>query len=362
MYTMFGEPSKPDALMAFSDASASLLGSQPSQRSGERVQPDVPGDVHDPEGAPMRQVEIVEVGPRDGLQNEPTLLSTADKIELIARSVAAGARRIEVTAFVHPTRVPQMADAEAVMRDLERHDGVSYAGLVLNERGLDRALAAGVDEVNVVVVASDTFSMRNQGVPTEQGLDVAARVVAAVSGTEVRSTVTIAAAFGCPFEGEVDPAQVVELARRILAQGPDEIALADTIGVAVPAQMTGLVRRVVDLAQGVPVRAHLHNTRSTGYANAIAAIDAGVGALDASLGGIGGCPFAPSATGNIATEDLAWMLGRSGITTGLDLDGLIHASDWLATRLGRDLDAQIGRAGVFPSTPSPGGDEGPRPR
>ena len=267
----------------------------------------------------MNRVEICEVSPRDGLQNEDVLLSTADKVELVERAIRAGSRRIEVTSFVHPQRVPQMADAEAVMAAVPRTDGVSYAGLIMNQRGLDRALAAAVDEVNIVVVATDTFCDRNQGMTTEQSVAHAVELVAAARSAGIRTTITIGAAFGCPFEGEVPLDRLESVIRGVVDAGPDELALADTIGVAVPSDVTermGLARR---LSGGLPLRIHLHDTRHTGVANAIAAVAAGVAVLDASIGGMGGCPFAPNATGNVATEDLIYLFGRSGIDTGLDL-------------------------------------------
>lgn len=294
-----------------------------------------------------RTVQVVEVGPRDGLQNEATLVATPDKVRYVEALVAAGLRRIEAASFVHPDRVPQMADAEAVMAGVPRRPGVSYAGLVLNVRGLRRAVDAGVDEVNVVVVASDTFSRRNQGTTTAQGVAVAQDVVRGAAEAGLRTTVTIAAAFGCPFEGEVPVDRVVDVARRCAEAAPDEIALADTIGVGVPADVTrrlGAVRAVV----GQPLRCHFHNTRNTGYANAIAAVDAGVAALDASSGGIGGCPFAPAATGNIATEDLQYLLQRSGVDTGLALEALLAPSVLVAGLLRADLPALLPRAGGFP--------------
>lgn len=308
---------------------------------------------------PNDAVEIVEVGPRDGLQNEQVLLETADKVELIRRAVEAGARRIEATSFVHPRLVPQMADAEAVMAGV-RADGflpdgvdpgdVRYIGLVLNPRGLDRALAAGVDEVNVVVVASETFSKRNQGVGIAEMLDAADDILARAGGAGVGTSVVIATSFGCPFEGEVDPQVVLDIAARCLAAGIDEIAVADTIGVGVPAQVRALVAGIRALPDGadVTLRAHFHNTRNTGYANALAAVEAGVGVLDSSLGGIGGCPFAPNATGNIATEDLLYLLHRSGIRTGLDLELAAATGTWVAERLGKQAPALLGRAGDFP--------------
>jgi hydroxymethylglutaryl-CoA lyase len=295
-----------------------------------------------------RMVELIEVAPRDGLQNESTLLDTATKVALIERAIAAGARRIEATSFVHPKLVPAMADAEDVMAAVPRRDDVSYIGLVLNRRGLDRALAAGVDEINAVVVASDTFNRRNQGVSTDESLAAWAGMAAAAHEAGVRASLTIAAAFGCPFEGEVDPDHVLRIAERALASGPDELALADTIGVGVPRQVRTLVGGVRELDTEVPLRLHLHNTRNTGYANALAGIEAGVAALDASLGGIGGCPFAPNATGNIATEDLVYLLERSGVATELDLDRLNVEAAWLGEQLGTTVPGQLSRAGTFP--------------
>ncbi len=295
-----------------------------------------------------RQVSIVEVAPRDGLQNERARLDTAGKVELIACSVAAGLRRIEVTAFVNPSRVPQMADADAVVAALPRHPDVSYIGLVLNRRGLDRAVEAGVDEVNFVVVATDTFSRRNQGMDTAGALAAWNEVAAAARAAGTPASVTIAAAFGCPFEGEVTVGRVTELAARVADAGPDEIALADTIGVGVPSDVTERLGAVLAVAGGIPLRCHFHNTRNTGIANAYAAVEAGVAALDASTGGIGGCPFAPAATGNIPTEDLAWMLGRMGVDTGVSVPTVVDTAAWLGERLGQSVPALLGKAGVFP--------------
>ncbi|MDI1463098.1 hydroxymethylglutaryl-CoA lyase [Catellatospora sp. KI3] len=294
--------------------------------------------------------QIVEVGPRDGLQNEKTLLPTAVKVEYITRAVAAGVRRIEAVAFAHPARVPQMADAEAVLAAVPRPAGVSYIGLVLNRRGLDRALAsAGVDEVNYVVVATDEFSQRNQGMDTRASLAQWAEVGAAARQAGLRTTLTIAAAFGCPFTGEVSTERVREIAELGLAGQPDEICLADTIGVGVPRQVAALASAVRPLAPDVALRAHFHNTRNTGYANAVAALEHGFGALDASTGGIGGCPFAPAATGNIATEDLAWLLERSGVDTGTDPALLAATGTWIADQLAITAPALLGRAGAFPT-------------
>jgi len=296
----------------------------------------------------MADVELIEVGPRDGLQNEAAILPTADKVRLIERSVAAGLRRIEAVSFVNPKRVPQMADAEAVMERVPRQDGVRYAGLVLNPRGLDRALATGVDEVNVVVVATDEFSRRNQGCSVEEGLANWARIAADARAAGLFRSVTIAASFGCPFEGEVPAERVLELVRRIAESEPDEIALADTIGVGVPAQVRTLLSGAAEIAPGVPLRCHFHNTRNTGYANALTALDLGVSALDASTGGFGGCPFAPAATGNIATEDLLYALDRMGVRTGVKMAPITETAAWLSERLDSPVQALLGRAGPFP--------------
>jgi len=260
----------------------------------------------------MRSVEIVEVGPRDGLQSEPGVMPTAAKIEFIERLIAAGVRRLEVTSFVNPKRVPQMADAEQVLAGLAKRADVRYVGLVLNRKGFDRALAAGCNEVGMAVVASDTFNRRNQGVGTDESIAAWLEIARAARAAGIRAQVTVSAAFGCPFEGEMPLERVVEVARRCAEAEPFEIALADTIGVGVPAQVSGLVAAVrAALPPSIRLRAHFHNTRNTGLANAYAAVQAGVATLDASAGGIGGCPFAPAATGNIPTEDLIYMLGRS---------------------------------------------------
>ncbi|MBD2891122.1 (R)-citramalyl-CoA lyase [Actinomadura sp. RB99] len=291
---------------------------------------------------------VLEVGPRDGLQNEARVLAPDDRIAFIARCVDAGARRIEAVSFVNPKRVPQMAGAEEVMAGVPRRDGVSYSGLVLNRRGLDRALDAGADEVNVVLVASDTFSVRNQGSTMAEMLDAWDGIAAAAHDAGVPAGVTIAVAFGCPFEGETPPERVAEIARRAHAAGAFEIAIADTIGVGVPAQVRDLTARVRAAAPGTPLRFHFHNTRNTGYANALTAVDLGVTTLDASTGGFGGCPFAPAATGNIATEDLLYALHRSGVETGIDMDAVAETGTWLADLLGTPAPALLGRAGGYP--------------
>ncbi|MCE0762046.1 hydroxymethylglutaryl-CoA lyase [Pseudonocardia kujensis] len=290
---------------------------------------------------------IVEVGPRDGLQNERALLDTDAKVELIRLALAAGARRIEAVSFVRPDAVPAMADAEAVMERVPRSPGVSFIGLVLNPRGYRRAVAAGIDEVNVVVPASDGFAKANQNSTTAALTAVAEEVVAEASTAGLFTTVTVATAFGCPFDGEVDPARVFAIAERAARAGAREIAVADTIGVGVPTQVRELLEGVRSAAPGVATRAHFHNTRNTGYANAVTAYEWGVGSLDSSFGGIGGCPFAPNATGNIATEDLVALLDRMGVDTGLDLGALLPIADLLSELLDYRVPALLPRAGAF---------------
>ena len=295
-------------------------------------------------------VQAVEVGPRDGLQNERDIVDTATKVDLIARLIAAGARRIEVASFVNPRRVPQMADGDAVIAALPDRSDVSYIGLCLNRRGVERALATrdggrrGVDEAGCVLVASDTFGIRNQGQTIAEGIAANRAMLDAAARGGLVPQVTIAAAFGCPFEGDVPPARVVDLARHMADAGAVEIALADTIGVGVPAQVTDLFGRVGAAVPEVRLRAHFHDTRGSGIANAWAAYLAGVRVLDASVGGLGGCPFAPKATGNVATEDLLYLLDRSGVATGVDLTATIAVNRWLADRLGRPLPSRVARA------------------
>jgi len=297
-------------------------------------------------------IEVVEVGPRDGLQSEPAVLPTATKVEFIERAVGAGLRRIEVASFVNPKRVPQMADAEAVLAALPRREGVRYVALVLNARGFDRAAAAGCTEIGMVVAASDAFGLRNQGVTTRESVDAWREIAAASARLGIRAQVTVSTAFGCPFEGDVPAARVVEVVRSLAEAAPFEIALADTIGAGVPAQVTDLIGRVRDAVPGIALRCHFHNTRNTGLANAFAAVQAGVRTLDASLGGIGGCPFAPAATGNIPTEDLVYMLERSGYDTGVSLAAAIETCRWLQVQIGRPVPGMLVKAGDFPG-PAP---------
>lgn len=295
-----------------------------------------------------RRIEILEVGPRDGLQSEPEVLSTATKVELIRRLVDAGLKRIEVASFVNPKRVPQMADAEAVLAALPQKPSVQYVGLVLNRKGFDRALAAGCSEIGMVAVATDSFGERNQGATMEECIRGWEEIAPLAHAAGIRAQVTISVAFGCPFEGEVPPARVVEIARRLAAAKPLEIALADTIGVAVPSQVTALVEQVRAVIGAVPLRCHFHNTRNTAVANAYAAVLAGVNTLDASVGGVGGCPFAPNATGNVGTEDLVYMLSRSGYDTGIDLGRLIGTARWLQEQRGKPVPSMVSKAGGFP--------------
>ena len=296
-----------------------------------------------------RQITIVEVGPRDGLQSEPEILPTDSKVNFVELAIAAGIRRLEVASFVHPKRVPQMADAEALLDKLPDRDDVSYIGLIMNERGLDRALATRVDEIGMVVVASDTYNRKNQGVGTDESVAAWRAIAKRAKDNGLTANVMISAAFGCPYEGEVAVERIVDLAGQVVEAGPAELGIADSIGVAVPAQVTEVLGRVKEVTGDLPLRCHFHNTRNTGLANAQAAVEAGVRYLDASIGGIGGCPFAPAATGNIPTDDLLYMLDRSGIETGVALDKIIDASRWLERELGRGVPAMLPKAGMFPA-------------
>ena len=294
------------------------------------------------------QIELVEVGPRDGLQSEGVILPTATKLALIDRLIAAGVRRLEVASFVNPKRVPQMADAEAVLAGLPRRPDVSYIGLVLNRKGFERARAAGCDAVGMAVVASETFNRRNQGVGTEESIAAWQEIAPAARAAGIAPNVTISAAFGCPFEGEIDPGRVIEIALRCAESEPVEIALADTIGVAVPTQVEDLFGRLRERMPQLPLRAHFHNTRNTGLANVYAAVRAGVRAIDASVGGIGGCPFAPAATGNVPTEDVLYLLHRMGIETGVSIDRMIDTARWLERQIGKAVPGMLVKAGNFP--------------
>ncbi len=308
---------------------------------------------------PSDTVEIVEVAPRDGLQNEGCLVATHDKIGLIARCAAMGARRIEVGSFVNPQRVPQMADTAEVIAGLppRGHRSYSAIALCLNIRGVARAIAgradgmAGADEVGCVLVATDSFGLRNQGQTVADGLRATAEMIRLATADGLCAQVTIAAAFGCPFEGEVDPAHVVDLVLRTIDAGAQEVALADTIGVAVPRQVGDLCARVIDRAPpDFPFRVHLHDTRGLGPANAWAAYQAGIRTFDAALGGLGGCPYAPGAAGNVATEELAYLFGHSGVSNNIDLAAARAANQWLAGIVGRSLPSRVGRANDFPQS------------
>lgn len=295
-----------------------------------------------------RRISIVEVGPRDGLQSEPEILPTEAKIEYIRRAIDAGIRALEVTSFVHPKRVPQMADAEAVIAALPKCEDVRYIGLVLNRKGFERARDAGLGEIGMAVVASDTYNQRNQGVPTSESVRAWLEIARAARAAGMRANVMISSAFGCPFEGEVPLSRVLDLADQVMAGEPVELGIADSIGVGVPAQVTEMIAAIRGRWPAVPVRCHFHNTRNTGLANAQAALDAGAASLDASIGGIGGCPFAPAATGNIPTDDLLYMLDRSGVSTGVSLEKVVETSKWLQQQLGRSTPAMLPKAGIFP--------------
>jgi hydroxymethylglutaryl-CoA lyase/(R)-citramalyl-CoA lyase len=290
---------------------------------------------------------VCDVGPRDGLQNEARTLPPSTRAELCEQLSAAGLKKMEAASFVNPKLVPQMGGAEEVMSALHRLPGVVYAGLVLNEKGYDRAIATGVDEIHYALSAADEFGRRNQNATTDDGLKTALSLVTRARSDRVPITVTISVAFGSPFDGPVPAEHVLQIVERLMAVPPDEVCLADTIGVGVPAQVRELVRGAKAL--GATVGAHFHNTRNTGYANAVAALEEGVVSLDASVGGAGGCPFAPNATGNIATEDLVYLLRGLGVDMGIDLDALISTSRWLGAQLGKDLPGMLARAGDYPA-------------
>jgi hydroxymethylglutaryl-CoA lyase/(R)-citramalyl-CoA lyase len=289
-------------------------------------------------------ITICDVGPRDGLQNQPRILEPEVRATLVNRLADVGLRRIEAVSFVNPKLVPQMAGAEEVVDAIERRKGVLYAGLALNERGYDRLVVAGLDELHFAFAATETFNRKNQNASVEESVSAAERIAERAHADGVRATVTIGVSFGCPFEGRVDPGRVAGLAQR-LAETYDEVVFADTVGVAVPRQIRDVLGRA-ELGD-TPVGVHLHDTRNTGLANALAAVDAGATVLDASVGGIGGCPFAPRATGNISTEDLVYALEGEGIETGIDLEALIGIAEWLEGLLGGPLEGHVYRAGTF---------------
>ena len=288
---------------------------------------------------------VSDVGPRDGLQNESVTLSPSERAGLCEQLMAAGVRAVEAASFVNPKLVPQMAGAEEVIAGIHRREGAVLSGLALNERGFDRALAAGVDEIHYAFPVTDTFAQRNQNTTVAGGIATSRRLVERARQEGVPITVTLIVAFGCPFEGRVEPAYVLRVVDQVMHAAPDALVVADTIGVGVPSQTRELIQGLVRL--GVVAGGHFHNTRNTGLANAAAALDAGATLLDASVGGTGGCPFAPRATGNIPTEDLVYMLHGMGVKTGIDLEALMETSRWLGRRLGKELPAMVTRAGDF---------------
>lgn len=300
--------------------------------------------------ADVARVTLYDVGPRDGLQNEPETLIPDVRAELVRRLATTGVPAIELASFVDPRRVPQMGGAEEVVAAAGALEGVVRAGLALNERGYERLLTAGLDEVRFAFGVTETFNQRNQGASVAESLAAAIGIVQRARADGLGSTVTLSVAFGCPFEGEVAPARVLDLVKRVLEAGPDTLVLADTIGAAAPGQVGALVGEAAGLS--ARIGGHFHNTRNTGYANALAAVRAGATVLDASVGGLGGCPFAPNATGNVATEDLVYLLSREGIGTGVDLTALCEVSRWLEGVLGRRLEGLLYRAGAFPPSPA----------
>ncbi|MEM7730520.1 MAG: hydroxymethylglutaryl-CoA lyase, partial [Pseudomonadota bacterium] len=297
----------------------------------------------------MRAVELLDVTARDGLQNEARLFSTDEKLALIGRAMGAGAKRIEVASFAHPKYVPQMADAEAVIAGLPERDDVTYIGLVMNERGVDRALKTKVDELGLVACASDTFATKNQNQTRETSVEMSITMAEKARDNGLAYNVTVATGFGCPFEGEVAEDTVIRMIDRFAQAGFREVAVADTIGVANPWQVASLFERAARELPHLSLRAHFHNTRNTGLANVHAALQAGVATIDASIGGIGGCPFAPNATGNVPSEDVLYMLERGGFETGYDLDAVIDTAQWLSGIMEKTLPGMVSKAGGFPA-------------
>ena len=293
----------------------------------------------------MSNITLCDVGPRDGLQNESDVVPPAERAELANRLAATGLPRIEAASFVSPTRVAQMAGAEEVVAALHPTAGTTFSALVLNERGYERLLPTGLSEAHFSFGATESFNRRNSNASVAEGMRTAETLASRSRADRLRLSVTISVAFGCPFEGRVDPAEVADLAEQVVAGGADEVVLADTIGVATPTQVRRLVERVAIL--GRPVGVHLHDTRNTALAGAVAALEAGATVFDASVGGIGGCPYAPGATGNVSTEDLVYLLEGEGVETGVDLDALIDVARWLAALLGRPLPGSVYRAGRF---------------
>ena len=292
------------------------------------------------------EFQIIDVTPRDGLQNEPVIFSLEQKLDLIWHSIEAGVSRIEAASFVNPKKVPQMADPENLLDKLSEKRNASYSGLVLNERGYSRAISSNCDEITFVIVASDEFSLKNQGMTTAESIEYISKLLKNRK-PGIKICLSIAAAFGCPFEGEVSPSRVIEIADKCLDLNPDEISLADTIGVAVPKDIKEKVKPLMLLSSKIPVRLHLHNTRNTAVSNAWTAFELGVRRFDASFGGIGGCPFAPKATGNVAIEDLVYLFEKSGIATGINLDEAIKVAKWLQDQVKHPLPSALLAAGDF---------------
>ena len=289
----------------------------------------------------MTAVNLCDVGPRDGLQNDPVALPPSVRAELCSRLLAAGLPRVEAVSFVREDRVPRMAGAGEVVRALAGRRGIS--ALVLNSRGLERALAAGVEEVHVAVMATEAFARANVNSARDEAAEAAYGLIADAVAARVRVVGTVSVAFGCPFEGDVDAGVVDELLAGMARAGASELILADTIGIAVPSEVRALVRLAA--AYGRPFGVHLHDTRNTAVANALAALAEGATRFESSVGGVGGCPFAPGATGNLATEDLAWVLEREGITTGVDVDAVVGVAHWLEAQLDRSLPGALSRPG-----------------
>lgn len=300
--------------------------------------------------AASQHISIVDVTARDGLQNESVMFSTDEKLDLMGRAIAAGAKRLEVASFAHPKYVPQMADAEAVIAGLPEADDVNFIGLVMNERGVDRALKTNISELGFVVVATDTFAQKNQNQTRQGSVDMAGSLMKRAMTEGRQANVTIAASLGCPFEGEVAIETVVDMACQLAEAGPREIAIADTIGVGNPWHVKALISAIRAELPDMPLRAHFHNTRNTGLANVYAAIEAGITTLDVSIGGIGGCPFAPAATGNVPAEDVIYMLERQGFVTGVDLNKTIATAQLLSAKMDKPLPGMVSRAGGFPKT------------
>lgn len=296
----------------------------------------------------MTKIRIAEVGPRDGLQNLKHEFSIAERVDLINRLTAASPALVEAVSFVNDRRVPRMAGAEQILREIDRPNGVSIAGLVLNGRGANRALECDLDEVRFAVSATDAFNMRNVNAPVAQTVADFASTAEPLRAAGKRVTAVIAVSFGCPFSGPVEPGKVHELAEHLADAGADELILADTIGCAVPTQVRGLLTGLRARWPELPLGLHLHNTRNTGYLNAIVGMEAGASTLDASVGGLGGCPFAPNATGNIATEDLVFILRNMEVETGVDLDALIATAQWIGTIIPGEVTGQVAKAGLFP--------------